>query len=332
MLKNILNTLFKPLIVLFLLTLLSGCVSAPNILIPPVPPKPRAIVHQPRVAIVLGGGGAKGYAHIGVLRELQKAGVPIDLVVGSSAGALVGALYADRGREEDAEYALMKARFFDFVDINSHPWSGGFLTGNAFQWFVLRHMRAQQFKDTHIPLVVVATDLARGKPYVIASGPIPPAVTASAAVPGGVIPVRMYGKTLVDGAMVAPVPVNVALRYHPKVIIAVNICNDLYPKLPWTAYYTYYRAYQISWNQLAKQTEMGADVVIHPAVGQTGIFDLGSKQTMFDEGVAAADKALPRIKRLLALRGIALQRLAPTGSVANTKQPNQSRLKIAASN
>lgn len=320
MLNLLLKGLITRLSVVCLAIFLTGCASPPNIRVPNVPPKPRSIEHQPRVALVLGGGGAKGYAHIGVIKELDKAGVPIDLVVGSSAGALVGSFYADRGRVKDAELPLMNASFWDFIDISYHPWSGGILGGNAWKRFILKNMRASSFKETAIPLVVVTTDLVRGEPYVISSGPISPAVTASLAVPGGIIPLRMYGKVLVDGAMVDPVPVNVAKRYHPKVTVAVNISCELPSKLPVSAFYTYHRAYEISWSQLAKQTQMNADIVIRPSVGQTGTFDLGSRQSMLDEGAKAAKKALPRIKRLLLLRGISLSGPAEKRKAAAQKQ------------
>lgn len=297
----------RNLLIIAISLLLSGCAGLrPNITVPPQAPKQRHIAQHPDVAIVLGGGGAKGFAHIGILEVLQKAGVPIDLVSGSSAGSVVGAFYADNGNADEAKYALMHAGFWDLADVANYPNLQGPIEGYHFERFMLEHMRARNFNQTKIPFIIATTDLQRGKLFPIMSGPIAPATLASAAMPGGVRPQHLYGHVLVDGCMVDPVPVNLVKRYHPKVIIAINIDEQLPKSMPWNFYGIYKRGFQISWLELTKYTERGADIIIRPQVGSVGPFDIIAKERMYQAGVTAGKQALPKILALLKQKGIKL--------------------------
>lgn len=271
----------------------------PDIYIPSKRPPIKSHLQHPRVVLVLGSGGARGYAHIGVLSVLQREHIPIDMVVGASVGSFIGALYADRADAEWVKKIMMAASFFDFVDFSVMPPLRAPITGNRLQHFLNNHMRAKWFKDLKIPLVTVSSDLVDGNPFIIASGPIPPAVNASAALPGVARPVYIYGHILVDGAMVGPVPTKIAKLYHPKLIIAVNIDQDLTETMPNTMFGVYVRAFEISWNQLANVDAQLADVVIHPRLQRGGTFEIDHKQVFFDEGVRATEEVLPKIKALL---------------------------------
>lgn len=282
----------------------------PHIQVPKKMPEAAPLASTPRVAVVLGGGGAKGFAHLGVLSVLEKAGVPIDMVSSSSAGSVVGALYTDRGSAAEAKKALMHATFWDIADIGNFPSVRGVISGYRLEKFLLAHMHAKNFKQTKVKFIVSTTDLRRGTEFPIQSGPIAPAVLASGAMPGAVRPVKIYGRTLVDGCMVDPVPVNLVQPYHPKVIIAVNIDQQLAKKMPWSFYGFYKRGFNISWLTLAHYTEAPADVIIRPAVGQVGTFDFSQKQNMYNAGAKAARKALPKILALLKARHIALLKRA----------------------
>ena len=295
----------RHLFIIAITLLLTGCAGfRPDINIPKHAPQARPIPQHPAVAIVLGGGGAKGFAHIGVLEVLQKAGVPINLISGSSAGSVVAALYADNGNADEAKAALMNAGFWDLADVANYPNLQGPIEGYHFEKFMLEHMRARDFKQTKIPFIVATTDLKRGQLFPIKSGPIAPATLASAAMPGGVRPQHLYGRVLVDGCMVDPVPVNLVKRYHPKVIIAINIDEQLPKSMPWTFYGIYKRGFQISWLELTKYTERDANIIIRPQVGSVGPFDIAAKQRMYQAGVSAGKKALPKILALLKAKGI----------------------------
>ncbi|HLD84351.1 MAG TPA: patatin-like phospholipase family protein [Coxiellaceae bacterium] len=269
-------------------------------------PKPLALKQRPDVALVLGAGGARGFAQAGAVYTLQRAGVPIDLIVGSSVGSFYGALLADNGNATQAAHIMLTATFWDIADIANIPSLSGLMQGYHYQKFLLKNMRARWFNQLKIPLVIVTTDLKTGKAFVISSGPVAPAAEASASIPGVVRPAHLYGRTLVDGGMVDPVPATIAESYHPKVIIAINIAQTLSKHMPWAAPGVYDRAFHISWLQLSALSENGADIVIHPGVGDAGTFDVSQKYTLFHEGEVAAQKALPRIKRLLKRRNIRL--------------------------
>lgn len=286
-------------VILPLILFLSGCVALPNISIPSQEPPPLKLKKHPRVALVLGGGGARGYAHVGVIKTLQKAGIPIDLIVATSAGSIIGALYADSSNANNVNQVMRKTHFFDFADFTIVSSGNGLISGRRLQHFLLNNMHARWFNELKIPLVVVATDLKTGKEKPLSSGPIAPAVNASCAMPGAVHPVKIYGMTLIDGGMVAQLPVNIAKRYHPDIIIAVNIDADLDKKMPTSFIGVFQRAFDISIHAIAEFSGEGADVVIHPSLGSAGIFDIHLKNTLIHSGEKAANEAIPKIKNLL---------------------------------
>lgn len=293
------------LLVLFLL--LSACAGRrPTIFVPANPPAPPRLVSTPRVALVLGSGGARGYAHLGVLSVLQKAGVPIDLIVGASAGSIFAALYSDNHSYQKTYRIMMNADFWSFADVSNIPSFSGIVEGYHLEKFLLRNMKAKTFRGLKNKLVIATTNLKTGAPYIVQSGPISPAVLASAALPGLVQPVKMYHKILVDGGVAQPVPVETAQSFHPKVIIAVNIAQQLDPHVPWFSYSIYSRAYDIIWLRLSEENEKAANIIIRPKVGQIGTFSLGDKQTLYQAGRRAALKALPKILRLLKQKHIRL--------------------------
>src|SRR3990167_620349 len=293
-------------------SLLCACAGmAPHITIPQTLPTPLKLTKQPRVALVLGAGGARGFAHAGAVKVLQSAGIPIDLIVGTSVGSFYGALLADSGDANIAGQIMLSARFWNVADIANLPSLSGLMQGYRYQKFLLHHMQARWFNQLKIPLVVVAADLKTGKTFVISSGPIAPAAEASSAMPGAVRPAYLYGHTLIDGGMLDPIPVNVAKRYHPKVIIAINISQQLASYIPYTAVGVYDRAYDISWRELSRLSARDADIIIRPQVGAIGTFEVEKKYKLFYEGEIAAYKALPAIKKILREKHIKLLRFDP---------------------
>lgn len=292
--RVLIKNLFYFLAIGILFPLFAGCAPRPIIFVPQEPP-PLPAGPPPRVAVVLGGGGARGFAHIGVLKVLQQYRVPVDMVVGTSSGSIVGAIYADNPNTDALQRTLIHAQRSDLVDISALHALEGPITGNALQNFILTHVRARTFNQLPLRFVVVATDLRTGATVPLASGPIAPAVNASAALPPFFRPVNLYGHTLIDGGTTDPVAVDVARAYKPKVVIAVSIVPDLPPYAPSYIIGVYDRAYYISdlkFNEYSMQT---ADVKIHPVVGQTGVFDDSNKRALVRAGEKAALKAIPEI-------------------------------------
>jgi NTE family protein len=285
---------------IMLFTYLVGCaVQQPLIYIPPVQPKITKVVESPRVALVLGGGGARGYAHLGVLKALEEAHIPIDLIVGVSAGSIIGSLYADCPRADIVTYTLMNASYSSFVDLSLRSLNIGPITGSKLQHFLLTNSKARDFKDLKIKFVAVTTDLNTGRTVALEAGPIAPAVNASAALPSIVKPVRMYGETFVDGGVTDPVPVDIAKRYSPKMIIAVNIAAEPRPQVYRSPVGIMSQTMDLMMGSLSKLCAEDADIYIHPKVGPTSLFDLSVKKEMYHQGYTATKKAIPMILRKL---------------------------------
>lgn len=293
----------KKILVFLSILLLQGCAgSPPNITIPAHEPKAHLDKQPPRVVLVLGGGGARGYAHLGVIKVLEEHGIPIDALVTCSAGSIVGALYADQGDIHRAINVTTHAGFWDFADLTNSPTTkGGFMQGYHLQKFLLSNMRAKRFNQLRVPMIVVTTDLDTGQTFPIDSGPIAPAVNASSAVPGVMLPVHLYGHLLIDGGSSDLIPVDIAQTLHPQIIIAVDVSRQLNLKdIPTSAAGIYQRADIISWEHLAHYSSQHANIIIRPNVGDTGIFDIDAKAAMIKDGEKATLKALPAIKKLMA--------------------------------
>lgn len=287
--------------------LLAACAgSRPDINIPKERPSTDLPIAQPRVAVVLSGGGVRGFAHVGVLKVFHDAGIPIDLMAGTSAGSLVGALYADQRDINHVEALVSNVTLADIFDFNNVPQRDGVLKGYKLQKFLLGNMHAKTFDQLQIPLITVSTDLQTGAPVEIDNGPIAPAVQASAAIPALFDPVSLYGYKLIDGGMSDPVAVNFVQPYHPKVIIAVDVAEQLPATIPTTAEGIYNRAFIIMRLNMSTLSARDADILITPDVGTTKMFDINKKAELIHAGEVAAQKALPEIKRLLKERGIPL--------------------------
>jgi NTE family protein len=296
--KEIMKIFYK-LLSFLMIIIITGCAGTkPDIIIPTKMPPKLMLSQAPKVALVLGSGGARGYANAGVIDALRKNNIKINLLIGTSAGSIIGALYADNGSISQTKKALMSAGFFDFADLNNIPKLNSVISGYHLQKFLLHNMRSREFKDLKIPLIVIATNISNGKQVEISSGPIAPAVNASSAIPGILEPVKLYGKTLVDGGTVDPIAVDVAKKYGAKIIIAVDVNRKLSKAIPITSIGMAKRAINISLNRLANFTSRDADIVIHPVLNE-GTFDISDKHAIYNAGYNAGVKEIPRIKKVL---------------------------------
>jgi NTE family protein len=287
--------------VFFLLTLLSSChtYSKANEHLPPLPPcEP---INKPvTVALVLGGGGARGLAHVGVLEVLEQEGIEIDCIIGCSAGSIVGALYAERPEAKWVYEALINVKRNDIIRINLLDARMGFSQGSGLRLLLEKNLQNCTFSDLKIPLRVAATDLESGALLKLGGGEVIPAVHASCAIPCIFKPVPYYGRMLVDGGIANPIPVALAKEEGAKVIIAVDLCFDLEEDEPSHLFGVATRSAQISYIQLSKHCQDGADIIIRPKVGHLGLFDDSCNRMIYDAGVEAAKDALPKIRACLA--------------------------------
>lgn len=279
-----------------------GIYTEPNL--PPEPP-----IQNVNVALVLGGGGAKGLAHVGVLEILEQENIPIDLIIGTSSGAAVGALYSSFTDALYVKSLLLNLGKWDLLDISFSSTckmlyeASGPVSGYSFEKFFLDNIPQRSIEQLTIPFAAVAVDIESAEPFIIKSGPIAPAVHASAAIPPVFSPIKLYGKTLVDGGVALPVPVAAAKAYNPKLIIAVNISAPPTKGCLSSALDLTYRSLEISYYILAQIQSASADIVIHPNLEGFGLFDDTNNEAIYQRGLQAAQKAIPTIKqKLLALK------------------------------
>lgn len=177
-----------------------------------------------KVGLVLGSGASRGWAHIGVIEALEEAGVPIDCITGCSVGAYVGALYASGSLDKLKAFLhrMDGQKIFSYFDV-VFPRSGLLNGSKRVRELFSMHTEAQTFEELSIPVVMVATDLERGKKVVLKSGSIIDALRATMSYPGLFEPVRINGRWLVDGGLVDPVPVGMARAMGAEIVIAVDL-------------------------------------------------------------------------------------------------------------
>lgn len=297
------------LLILCVLIFISGCTyRAEYKNIPPVIPKSKRL-EDVKVALVLGGGGAKGYVHLGVLEVLEKNNIPIDLIVGTSAGSIVGALYANNPDIKDLKKTFFNLTKWDLIDPSISSSVYGFAQGESLRDFLEKHLKDKNINDLKIPFVAVATSLESNRSFILSSGPVVPAVHASSALPPLFTPVYIYGQHLIDGGATEPVPAATARLFKPQLVIAVNISSrpqetEDYSKVKllegYNALGISYRALILAYYELSKLQTKLADISISPDVSEFGMLDDDKKEEMYNKGKKAAEKILPLIKERLA--------------------------------
>jgi NTE family protein len=191
-------------------------------------PVPTPAPKKSGIALALGGGAARGWAHIGVLRALEEAGIQIDMIAGTSIGALVGGCYLAGRLNELEEFArsLTRRRVFGLLDL--HIGGSGLFGGMKLDARMRQHLEGITFADLPKPLVCVASELRTGHEIWLSSGSLITAMRASYALPGVFEPVTVNRRVLVDGALVNPVPVSVCRAYEQRLVVAVNLHYDLF--------------------------------------------------------------------------------------------------------
>lgn len=253
---------------------------------------------RPRVGLALAGGFARGIAHIGVLRVLQEADIPIDCVAGTSVGALIGASYCAGGSLEEMQNIGAVTSFTDFGRWT--PSWLGLATNQRMEKYLSRFTPAKSFEELKTPLAVATTDINAGVSVYYSHGPLAPVIRASCAYPGLFVPIQYDGRTLVDGFLTAPVPVEGALILGADIVIAVYLeAGNV--EAPRTFTDVLSRAFNILQRHSDLQWRTQADVIIEPDVKPFVWDDFTKTPEMVAAGEAAALAALPQIRA--ALRG-----------------------------
>lgn len=287
--------------------LLVGCGSTP----PTVPTGPTAVPsgpapvveparRAPRLGLALGGGAARGFAHVGVIQVLEQNGIRPDLVVGTSAGSLVAALYASGKGAADLERAAMSMEEAALTDWSLPILGRGMLRGEALGRYVRQAIDGRQIENMSLPLGILATDLSSGQGVLFRRGDAAQAVRASSAVPGVFTPVSIAGRDYVDGGLVAPVPVSQARAMGAEVVLAVDISSDPQGNATGNVLNLLLQTTAIMGQSINRHELAGADVVLRPSLTGVGSADFSSRQRSIEAGRVAMRAALPRLKQEMA--------------------------------
>jgi len=259
---------------------------------------PGAELPRPKVALVLGGGAARGFAHIGVIRALEQEKIPIDMVVGTSVGSLIGAIYASDANSFELEWTafmLEKDNIFDYGIMTAFTGMGA-AKGDKLEEFVKSKIAVANIENLKIPYAAVATDLNRGTRVVLDKGPVGRAVRASSAIPGVFNPVEHQGKLLVDGGVIDNIPVAVARERGADIVIAVDISENVINFNISNLLDVMLQSITIMGAENARNRKKDADVLIAPSVGNVGMLDFTQKKRCMQAGIEATQKVMPEIK------------------------------------
>lgn len=253
---------------------------------------------RPRVGLALAGGFARGIAHIGVLRVLRDNGIPIDVVAGTSVGALIGSAYcAGTSLEQMAEIGATTT-FADFGRWT--PSWLGLATNQRLEKFLARFTPVKTFEEMKVPLAIATTDINAGITVYYSRGPVGPPLRASCAYPGLFVPIQFENRTLVDGFLTAPVPVEGAFLLGADIVIAVYLEAEN-TEQPRTFTDVLSRAFNIVQQHSDVVWRQQADIIIEPDVKPFVWDDFTKTPAMVAAGEAAARAALPEIRAALGM-------------------------------
>jgi NTE family protein len=255
---------------------------------------------EPRIALVLGGGSAKGFAHVGVIRVLEQEKIPLHMIVGTSVGSLIGSIYASNPDSFQLEWIAFKIDRNDVLDPSIMYSKFGPIQGVRLETFVEQSVKAKKIEDTKIPFYPVATDLNTGETIVLEKGSLAKAVRASSAIPGIFVPVTFDNRLLVDGGVTDNIACDIARNKGADIVIAVNIGKDVRETNITSLIDVVGQAASIMMHEASKAKLKYADVVIEPNTKGVSMFDFSQKKMLMEEGIKAANQAMPKIKELIA--------------------------------
>jgi NTE family protein len=282
---------------LMALMFLSGCASTPA---PPASVASPAVQKPLKLGLALGGGAARGFAHVGVIAVLEEAGIRPQLVVGTSAGSLVAALYASGKTSAQLQQTALNMEEVAITDWILPIIGRGIFRGDALAKYVNELVAGRLMENMVIPLGIVATDLGNGNAVLFQKGDTGTAVRASSAVPAVFVPVKINGREYVDGGLVSPVPVRFARQMGADLVIAVDISNPPEANAADGSLQILLQTFAIMGKSINDFELKGADLVVRPSQAGLRSADFTSRQRAIDAGRAAMLAALPALKARLA--------------------------------
>lgn len=266
---------------------------------PVIPISPEPASEPARIGIALGGGFARGIAHVGVLRVIEREKIPLHCITGVSAGSIVAAAFASGATTEEIAGAASTMKFATVARWGLSRL--GLATSERMTLFLRRLLKHMQFDDMQIPLGVVATDLRTGTPVLFrGKGDVAPAIRASCSYPGLFRPVEIDGRTLVDGAMSVEVPAELARTMGANRVISVCIPNQDDTFQAHNMFEVINRCFQIMMARNEENWRKFSDIVVMPDVGSIPWDGFANAKRMIEAGEAAGEKVLPQIREWMA--------------------------------
>jgi NTE family protein len=285
-----------------LLMVLAACttVKPPEVVVQPEVPQAPAPRKVPKLGLALGGGAARGFAHIGVIQVLEENGIKADMVVGTSAGSVVAAFYASGKTGAQLQWLADSMDESQLTDWTVPFMSRGMLRGEALGRYINTQLNGAKIEDLKMPLGIVATDLQTGDGILFRRGDIATAVRASSAVPSVFEPVRIGNKDYVDGGLVSPVPVLYARQMGADIVIAVDISSRPEDAKTSDMLKVLLQTFSIMGKSISQLEMAQAEVVVRPAMSDVGSTEFAARKKSIEAGRAAMKLALPALKAALA--------------------------------
>jgi NTE family protein len=253
----------------------------------------------PRLGLALGGGAARGFAHVGVLQVLEEAGIKTDLVVGTSAGSVVAALYASGKTGSQLQTVAETMEEATITDWTVPLLGRGMMRGDALGRYVNAQTGGRRIEDFKLPLGIVATDLHTGQGVLFQRGDVGTAVRASSSVPSLFEPVRIGTREYVDGGLVSPVPVRYARQMGAEYVLAVDISSAPESGKTGDMFQILMQTFTIMGKSINAFELRDADLVVRPALANVGSADFGSRRRSIEAGRLAMQQALPKLRAAL---------------------------------
>jgi NTE family protein len=291
---------------LILTALLTACTTTVPIPTPSTPPvatptlPPVAVPKRPpKIGLALGGGAARGFAHVGVIAALEEAGIKPDFVVGTSAGSLVAAIYASGKNAAQLQQMALAMQEAEITDWTLPFFGRGMLRGEALAHYINVQVNNKLMESMVIPLGIVATDLRTGLGTLFRQGDTGMAVRASSAVPSVFNPVKIGAAEYVDGGLVSPVPVRYARQMGAELVIAVDISSAPEGNASDSQLQILLQTFAIMGKTINSYELKEAELVVRPELLGVKGGDFGAKRRSIDAGKAAMQKAIPQLKALI---------------------------------
>jgi NTE family protein len=285
--------------------LLVACTTTAPVVTPPSSPTATQVVTPkrfPRIGLALGGGAVRGFAHVGVIAALEEAGIKPDLVVGTSAGSLVAAIYASGKNAAQLQQAALAMEEADITDWTLPFFGRGMLRGEALARYMNTQVNNKLIESMTIPLGIVATDLRTGQGALFRQGDTGTAVRASSAVPSVFNPVKIGAAEYVDGGLVSPVPVKYARQMGAELIIAVDISSAPEGNAADSQLQILLQTFAIMGKTINSYELKDADLVVRPELVGVKSGDFTAKRRAIEAGKLAMQRQIPQLKALMEAR------------------------------